>query len=619
MEAPPADDDGTGAEPGSADLPELPTDADGWRALIATLPPRELHRLISKDKIAVARLFAGFRPGTDTLRRAVVVQRIVDTVLKDAKFAAAVAALVPPPASASPMDTDDPEIAVEARQSESPMPPDSPPLSARHKYAAALDKPGEIAPEDPRLREKLKEQRTALRQKDSRINALEAALESALRERETARAAAASGQAAQRLAEAEVEKQRRRLGRDTLRESAAARKEAEKPVARRAPMTLVAPVAGEARLVEEGLYRLLHRAQYATVAETCRAALLSAEHGFETGARERGRIHALLAQALHGEGNHADGEAQDRSAALCLLDAGEVAGAAEALGRILTHAVVFRPASLTPLFRRLSALAEKLDRLDKVRDILAHVRISSAEANRRLLAALSGGDPAGKPNAILRALTVASAKPISADEAIALPLSDGIGTTVTARGIVAAIHAGDVPIITRVRAGLRTLLAGTAHERATADALLEAVSTLFPLAVLPLTRRANHPIVADASNVARHNPDPLSLSRVPRVGNLLELRDFLLRSGFFPVVLIADANLRYHVDERDPYLTLLKAGIVRETHSGTSADEVLLAEARHLSAPVVTNDRLAEWGDAATGIDRLGFAFDAKGVSLTRY
>jgi hypothetical protein len=113
--------------------------------------------------------------------------------------------------------------------------------------------------------------------------------------------------------------------------------------------------------------------------------------------------------------------------------------------------------------------------------------------------------------------------------------------------------------------------------------------------------------VVDASNVARHNPDPLALSAPHRVGHLLLMRDFLLRQGFFPIVLIADATLRFHMDDRVTYQTLVDRHIIREAPPGTSADEMLLKEARHRNAPLISNDRFSEWGDIVQQVERHGF------------
>ena len=157
----------------------------------------------------------------------------------------------------------------------------------------------------------------------------------------------------------------------------------------------------------------------------------------------------------------------------------------------------------------------------------------------------------------------------------------------------------------------------TARDRAVANALLETIAGLDATAALPLAHAANQPIVVDASNVARHNPDPLALTSVPQVAQLIRMREYLLGRGFFPVFLIADANLRFVVNDRPAYEALVTRGVVHETPPGTSADEALIAEAHAYYAPLVTNDRMSDWNGRANGIERLNFALLATGASLT--
>jgi hypothetical protein len=185
---------------------------------------------------------------------------------------------------------------------------------------------------------------------------------------------------------------------------------------------------------------------------------------------------------------------------------------------------------------------------------------------------------------------------------------------VTPRRLAEAVEAGDAAFVSRARAGIAALRSANPP---LASALLEAVAAQNPTAVVPLTQNTR-PAVVDASNVARHDPDPLNLSPLPRVEHLLRMRDFLFRRGFFPVVMLADANLRFHVDDRAAYRTLVERGVVRETPPATPADAALIAEARERGAPLVTNDRLWEW-EGAEGIERLGFGIFNGDISLATF
>jgi hypothetical protein len=184
--------------------------------------------------------------------------------------------------------------------------------------------------------------------------------------------------------------------------------------------------------------------------------------------------------------------------------------------------------------------------------------------------------------------------------------------------------------VTHARDGLLRLLS-TTGTAPLANALIAAVGALQPAAVTPLTVAAAsseqmRPIVVDASNIARHDPDPLARAAVggggpvtaARVSRLTTIRDLLLKKGFFPVFVIADANLRFHVDDRGAYLALIERGMVQETLPGVVADEVLIATAREHDAPLVTNDRLSDWAEARD-VERLGFAILPDGIVLTPF
>jgi hypothetical protein len=351
------------------------------------------------------------------------------------------------------------------------------------------------------------------------------------------------------------------------------------------------------------MHRLLNRGKYAVVAEVCRE-ILSTSDG---SAPERGLTHSLAALALYGLGQSVEGEEQDRLAVGAYLDGGLVSPATEAFGRLLAHgsATALRPAE-SAVLTRLLALAQKLGRTDEVQSVFDRLRVTAPAGFARLRKALAEGKkpgisldpPAGGPPPVQ----------VGADELVALPVAGKTASTVTPRLLAQAVDRGDENFVTCARDGIHGL---RENHPALADALLQAVVQLQPLAVVPLTNDLPRPVVVDASNVARFNPDPLAAylpsPPPPAVGNLLALRDYLLKRGFFPVLLIADANLRYHVDNRAAYEALLERGIVQEVPGGTSADLALLTEARNHVAPLVSNDRMTTWGEQARRIERLGF------------
>lgn len=110
----------------------------------------------------------------------------------------------------------------------------------------------------------------------------------------------------------------------------------------------------------------------------------------------------------------------------------------------------------------------------------------------------------------------------------------------------------------------------------------------FPAHEPGATRRA----VVDASNVAH------SGERGARLATLLAVRDQLEEEGFEPII-IADAALRYQIDDKPGYERLIESGELQQAPAGTEADYFVLKLAKELGAMVVSNDRFRDGGKLA--------------------
>lgn len=583
----------------AAASPPLPADAAAWRALFAALPARDLLRLVQEDKPRANRIFAGFRATTEgVLRHPVIVARLIEETALYPKFAREAAALTPAP----------------------PRPEPNSPEKKPGAPAAALPAPlqSEDTGDTP-LREKLKEQRAALKENGAEIARLKAALTQAERAQNAARVEAEAAHAGRKKAETETERVQRLRDREAKRqtEAGAPLSSTKEAAARRAvasPSPQTSPENAAPSLLEEGLRRLLSQGKYTIVAAVCREALLTGGNG-SGGAS--GPVSALYADALYGLGNDAEGAAQDRRAASGFLDQGQIMAAAESLTRACERLTAddssSGAAADTALLKRLLGLAERDGQADTAVAAFARLRVTAppvvSSRVKRLFAAAGNRYAGLLAEAAARTDSIA---PPGIDEMISAP---GVPGGITARALLHALESGDVGYVDRARAALSAL---REINPALADALIQAVSARQPALLPPLLQKTDsaRPIIVDASNVARHEPDPLALTKRPRVENLLRMRDFLLARGFFPVLLIADANLRFHVDDRAAYEDLVARGTVRETLAGTSADEVLIREARERACTLVTNDRLQEWEKQAQGIERLGFGIFSETVSL---
>jgi hypothetical protein len=93
--------------------------------------------------------------------------------------------------------------------------------------------------------------------------------------------------------------------------------------------------------------------------------------------------------------------------------------------------------------------------------------------------------------------------------------------------------------------------------------------------------------IVDVSNVTRKGEDG-------RLSRLQSVRDELDKLGLIPV-LVADANLKYLIDDKEAYEQLLDEGLVSEVPARTQADLFIIEIARQLKsqgylAYLITND-----------------------------
>lgn len=118
------------------------------------------------------------------------------------------------------------------------------------------------------------------------------------------------------------------------------------------------------------------------------------------------------------------------------------------------------------------------------------------------------------------------------------------------------------------------------------------------------------PVVVDGSNVAWHE----SLEKA-RLRNILNMRKELRSEGYFPIYIYVDASLPYQIDQQAELHKLVDSGQLIMVDKQTDADEAVLARARTLACPIVSNDRMADW-DPEGEIFKMRFAIDDFGVTV---
>ncbi|HEY3417586.1 MAG TPA: hypothetical protein VGM23_11945, partial [Armatimonadota bacterium] len=178
-----------------------------------------------------------------------------------------------------------------------------------------------------------------------------------------------------------------------------------------------------------------------------------------------------------------------------------------------------------------------------------------------------------------------AAPPSPREPSVILPTGRGEETIPIAR-ILAALRRNDQALIATVRDGIARL-AGRQREKMALHTLEEAG---IPSPVLDGPLR---PAVVDGSNIANMSPE-----RRARLAYLQQVRKSAWNEGYFPVIIIVDASLKHQIDQPDALMALVEAGEIRMASPGTSADELLIAEALQLRAVLLTNDRMTNWPDA---------------------
>jgi|GEM_PF-2153469 len=137
---------------------------------------------------------------------------------------------------------------------------------------------------------------------------------------------------------------------------------------------------------------------------------------------------------------------------------------------------------------------------------------------------------------------------------------------------------------------LRNSLAKIAGQQNEKQVLSELISAGIPGVILTGTLKT---AVIDASNIAQ-----MAKSAKGKLSYLENTRNLAYKNGYFPVIMIADASLRHHIDRPSDFMDMVESGEIIMAPPYTSADELIIAEALRHDAVVLTNDRFNDWADA---------------------
>jgi len=551
--------DPSASEPAALEPEPLdPAVVQGW--LARTRPAAILALLKDPDYgFAVSRVFLGFRPDAKGYANPLVRSRLAQAAVKDAKLAdklREIAEAEPAPATAAPKPSPTPTQTTQA----APNKPD--PVAAVR------------AERDQRRRER-DEARQALALAQAEREVSQKSQKSAEAERDEAERLAKKQ--ADRIARLDRQVARLQQAETRLLKALSEDKVSPPPsTPARSPQTAQAPTE---RPVSPWLIAVRHLLDKGKFDQ----ALALAEDVLKADG-EDGDALDIAAQALEGKKDLRSAAPYTRRLLELEIARQQMVAAAGTLGRLLRQ---------TPRTEEAQAEARQYFAALSPSDGAA------VEAGRLLLSRLRGADPDAHGwlvNMITQQTPLAPVlmpPPGALGPDDPLPLQLGPGRTATARQIVEAVDRGAL-LVDAIRAALFSLEIADPETYARIWAALEQAASDDPARLLPVRRTPRGPVVVDGSNVAWFDQESLVHGK-PRLRNLRAIRRALWARGFFPVVLYADANLPYFIDEPAALRVLRDSRELTLVDAGTVADEVLLRTAKLLEAPLVTNDRMEDW------------------------
>ena len=118
----------------------------------------------------------------------------------------------------------------------------------------------------------------------------------------------------------------------------------------------------------------------------------------------------------------------------------------------------------------------------------------------------------------------------------------------------------------------------------------------FPEVIYPLET-----VILDGSNIAWEEK---SLSDKPKISNVEAMINRLSRADFKKIVTVADAALRYQIDNQKRLDKLVREGAMKMLPARVDGDKFILRLAEEENAMIVSNDMFKEFRETASWIDQ---------------
>ena len=154
---------------------------------------------------------------------------------------------------------------------------------------------------------------------------------------------------------------------------------------------------------------------------------------------------------------------------------------------------------------------------------------------------------------------------------------------------------------------LRDSLAKIARQPNEKQILAELIAAGIPGVILTGTPKA---AIIDGSNIAQ-----MASQRAGKIAYLDTTKNLAHKGGYFPVLIIIDASLRHNIDNSSRLEDMIRSGEIVMAPPYTSADELIISEARRLDAVVLSNDRFSDW-PAAKNISKRHVKVNGTTISL---
>lgn len=583
------------SEPPADSLP-LPTDDAEWTAVIRSIPENALLALLRKDKRCAEQLLKGFRPNQGIVNNPFIMKQLLKLIRDNPALATAILELAAKCQAVKKLHDETPKPPAVRKSGPTQRQPRSAPSAVEESLRQRIK-------ELTKLKSEVQRDIRAAETETNRLRDQIAKLKSDIHNLKD-EIATRNSQLQLEIRKVRTRDRQLNVLRKDLEQAKREPRRSANPAAETQPAisSVSADTTGPWIETIEDLMRMGR--DTAVVTFTTRLVTNPA-----LPALERAQANRLLARTLRKLRDHTVAIEAANNAATDFLDTGSVVDAMDCLFEAIAHAEPNAELEgCSHVFTRILKFAERNELTEAVVDRLRKLRILNRPIANRV-ANWPGLRVPKRQHLWTRSEPPPPSRTLAPDETIALPSQHPCAAHVSPRAVVKLIAAGNTEAVDAIRDAMDNL---PVNQQGLATAFADAVETLEPGFRMPLLGKGRGRALIDASNVTRFNPNTFGSQDFGTMLQLVRMREVLMNAGYFPVLAIADNNLRFIIDEKTPFQSWLDDGSLQECGPGTIADVLLIREARETNALLVTNDHFNDHGDT-DDLRRAGFGFDHRG------